>query len=418
MYLTQRRVAVMAGTGVVILTLLSPGGRRFVRGTLRPLVSIGRVSAGGQITGQVLDEETGEPVQAAAVSVPGTTIGVSTGPDGSFTVDLPRDAQTVVVRRIGYQAQSIPSAEVSNRMDVRLKRDVLRLESRVVAGERDRAAPSAPANMPALEEKSLDVAYQRTDALERLGAAKVARAVTTGAATSEPFVRDASLAEAARMIIRTGNASVEVQSVDTAIVQVRSLATAMGGFVANNSIEGGRQALRSASLEVRVPSNAFDRLLAGLAPLGRVESVNVGAQDVGEEYVDLQARIANDHRLEQRLIELIANRTGKLKDVLDVERELARVREEIERYEGRMRYLSSHAELSTLTINVHEPVPITAQVGTNPLVLAARQAWRNFVGLIAWFIAASGVLVPVGVVGLVTWWLARGRVLKTADVRR
>ena len=212
-------------------------------------------------------------------------------------------------------------------------------------------------------------------------------------------------AEGGRMIVRTGGASIEVSSVDSVIPKVRLLATQVGGFVANSSIEGGRQQMRSATLEVRAPSQSFDALLAGLSPLGHVESVNVSAQDVGEEYVDLHARIDNDHRLEQRLIELINTRTGKLKDVLDVERELARVREEIERYEGRLRYLSSHAALSTLTVNVHEPVPITAHVGTSPLTLAARQAWQNFVGLVAFCIASLGVLIPMGVAGAAVWWM-------------
>jgi len=83
-----------------------------------------------------------------------------------------------------------------------------------------------------------------------------------------------------------------------------------------------------------VPAGRFDEVVAGLRPMGRLESVNVNAQDVGEEYVDVTARIDNARRLEQRLIGLLATRTGKLKDVLDVEQTLARVREEIERYEG------------------------------------------------------------------------------------
>src|SRR5205823_10851551 len=78
-------------------------------------------------------------------------------------------------------------------------------------------------------------------------------------------------------------------------------------------------------------------------PIGKLESVNVSAEDVGEEYVDVAARMANARRLESRLIDLLAARTGKLKDVLDVEQELARVREEIERYEGRLRYLKAHS---------------------------------------------------------------------------
>ena len=209
---------------------------------------------------------------------------------------------------------------------------------------------------------------------------------------------------ASSMIIRNGWAGIEVDSLDTAIARVRVLAARVGGFVANTTVQGGRDQLRSASLEVRIPSERFDEALAGLAPIGKVESVNVSAQDVGEEYVDIAARVENAHRLETRLIALLANRTGKLQDVLSVERELARVREEIERYEGRLRYLRTRVATSTLTIAVHERAPIIVPVaGDGPITIAFRQAWRNFVNFVAALISSLGVLIPLGVLVFVGW---------------
>src|SRR5207237_684198 len=93
--------------------------------------------------------------------------------------------------------------------------------------------------------------------------------------------------------------------------------------------------------------------------IGKLESVNVNAEDVGEEFTDVTARMGNARRLESRLIDLLATRTGKLKDVLDVEQELARVREEIDRYEGRLRYLRAHAVLSTSTTSPSIGSPAT-----------------------------------------------------------
>ncbi len=216
-----------------------------------------------------------------------------------------------------------------------------------------------------------------------------------------------SATDATRMIVRSGGASIEVASIDSAIPRVRAIASAIGGFVANSSVQAGHDQVRTAMLEVKAPAEGFERLVTALGPLGKVEYVNVTAEDVGEEYVDVEARMANDHKLEERLIELLAMRTGKLKDVLDVERELARVREEIERYEGRLRFLRAHAELSTLNITVHEPVPIIDHVGTNPIDAAARQAWHNFIGLVAFVIASMGVLLPVAVVGGGLWWMVK-----------
>jgi hypothetical protein len=210
------------------------------------------------------------------------------------------------------------------------------------------------------------------------------------------------------MIIRTGHAGIEVDSLDAAIARVRALAQRVGGFVANTAVQGGKDQLRSASLEVKIPSDRFDEALAGLSPIGKVESVNVNAEDVGEEYVDIAARVENAHRLEARLIALLANRTGKLQEVLSVERELARVREEIERYEGRLRFLRARVAMSTLTINVHERAPIIVPVaGDGPIMEAFRDAWRNFVGLVAAFIASLGVLIPLGAMAFLGWLVVR-----------
>src|SRR5438128_11210883 len=113
--------------------------------------------------------------------------------------------------------------------------------------------------------------------------------------------------------------------------------------------------------------------------------------------------MTNARRLETRLIELLATRTGKLKDVLDVEQALARVREEIERYEGRVRYLRAHAALSTLTIYLHEPVPVVGRAGSSVMGEAFKQAWRNFVDLLALCVRSLGIVVPLGLIAVVAW---------------
>lgn len=209
------------------------------------------------------------------------------------------------------------------------------------------------------------------------------------------------------MVIRTATASVEVDSLEPAIAEVKDLARRLGGYVANSGIEAGRNRLRQAALEVKVPAARFDDVLTGLQPIGKLETVNVSAQDVGEEFVDVTARMENSRRLERRLIDLLATRTGKLKDVLDVEQSLARVREEIERYEGRMRYLRAHAAMSTVRITVHEPVPVVGAAGQSVMGAAFRQAWRNFVVLASLLVQSLGIVIPLGVIAFVAWISAK-----------
>jgi len=236
------------------------------------------------------------------------------------------------------------------------------------------------------------------DAAGRPAAASLSEVVVTGVADALPMPTETN------MVIRTATASVKVDSLEPAVAAVRDLAARVGGFVANTDVQTGEGQLRRATIEVKVPATRFDKALAGLKPIGKLESANVETEDVGEEYVDVTARMDNAHRLERRLIDLLATRTGKLKDVLDVEQSLARVREEIERYEGRLRYLQAHTTMSTLTVYVHEPLPVVGTAGTSVMGEAFRQAWRNFVTFLAVFVQALGIIVPVGVLAAAAWF--------------
>ncbi|HEX2780707.1 MAG TPA: DUF4349 domain-containing protein, partial [Gemmatimonadaceae bacterium] len=150
-------------------------------------------------------------------------------------------------------------------------------------------------------------------------------------------------------------------------------------------------------------------LLEGIKPIGTVESLSESAQDVGEEFVDVTARVANARRLEARLLDLLATRTGKLSDALEVEQSIAQVRQEIERYQGRLRYLSARSAMSTMMVSLHEPAPLVGEhPGDNPIADAARTAWHLFVGLIALLISSLGIVIPLGLLVALLWWIRRG----------
>jgi hypothetical protein len=260
-----------------------------------------------------------------------------------------------------------------------------------------------------------DVAAPAVSSLERRATGVIAGNAQEAESPGDPAAFRAPVDALPAMIIRNGQASLEVDSLERSVTQVRQLADRLGGYVANSQMQAGANQLRSATLELKVPAARFDELTRGLAPIGRVEYVNVTAEDVGEEFTDVSARVANSHRLEERLIGLLATRTGKLSDVLEIERELARVREEIERMEGRLRYLKSHAAISTLSVAVHEPTPLVGQQGSGSVILESfRQAWRNAVGFTARAIASLGTLLPLaillvaGLFGIRALW-RRGR---------
>jgi hypothetical protein len=262
-----------------------------------------------------------------------------------------------------------------------------------VARSRDAAAPA--------DETSAAEFRQPVGAKDAPAPALVAQ---SGIAEGRPGQSDRMPTQ---MIIRTGAVSIQVDSVEVAVRQVADLATRSGGFVANSSIQTGQNETRSAMIEIRVPADRYDGTLDALRAVGEVKSASTNTQDVGEEFVDVTARVTNAKRLEDRLLTLLATRTGKLDDVLSVERELARVREEIERFEGRLRYLTTKVSMSTITVTVFEPGPLVGQPGENVILDALRQSWRNFVGVIASAIAMAGGLLPILVLAVAAVWLAR-----------
>jgi len=261
-------------------------------------------------------------------------------------------------------------------------RDEMRSQKLAVV---DQAAPSAPAAEPA-------------PMVAREAAAAGAAGARADASLGTPIP---SIDPTGAMLVRHGVASIEVKGVDDAVTRMRQTAAQFGGFVANTALRTGKDEQRSAMLQLRIPSGQFDGAVAALSQLGKVESVSVNAEDVAEEYVDLGARLANARRVEARLAELLATRTGKLSDVLTVEQELARVRQEAERYEARMRWLERRATLSSLDVSIHEKLPlIDSPRGRGPILEAFAEAWERMVSFVAWLIALLGILVPLGVLFL------------------
>ena len=232
----------------------------------------------------------------------------------------------------------------------------------------------------------------------------------------------AATAQASRMLIRTGHVTLEVEALDPAVQAVRRVAERAGGYISNVGIAGGRDHVRSATLTIRIPAARFDEILAALDSLGEVESVHIDSEDVGEQYADLELRLASARRLEQRLLELLDNRTGTLEDVLAVERELARVREQIERMDAALRGLRDRVDMSTISLSLHEPEPLfSTRGGENVIARSFRQAGRNFVGFVAGFIASLGVILPLALIAVFLWWLwrrRRRRRMHAADIDR
>ncbi|HET6228691.1 MAG TPA: DUF4349 domain-containing protein [Longimicrobiaceae bacterium] len=267
-------------------------------------------------------------------------------------------------------------------------------------------AAAAPASSAAAPASGMESAITTSDTVGAVAAPAADGSVGSAGVSGAGSAALPSLAT--QMLIRTGTAQIQVDSLQLGIDGVRRLVEREGGVVAGSSMTAGRQEAAQATMELKVPAERFEAVVAGLASLGKLESVNTTSQDVGEEYVDIGARVVNARRLEARIAALLDTHAGKLADVVEVEHELARVREEIERYEGRLRYLRSRSAVSTLTVNLHEPRPVVGEYpGDSPIGAAFKRSWQNFVGFMAGLVSVLGFLLPLGMVAAVTWVAAR-----------
>src|ERR1041385_121806 len=176
--------------------------------------------------------------------------------------------------------------------------------------------------------------------------------------------REGSTAEAAdRKIIRNADITIEVPSTVEAQHQVTSIAESHDGFVVTSEAkqrESNDPAQRTLEIKlvVRVPSNQFGRAFDEIKKLaGNTPAEQVTSQDVTEDFIDLEARIKTQKALEVQFLEIM-RQANKIEDALEVQRQIAEVRTEIEKLEGRKRFLENRSSLSTINVNIQTPKPI------------------------------------------------------------
>jgi hypothetical protein len=201
----------------------------------------------------------------------------------------------------------------------------------------------------------------------------------------------------ARRIIR--NATLDV--VSKAPVTVRGIVTdivvSQGGFVLSSDVSSGDDA-SSVRIVARVPAEKFDATLDAIRRSGsEVARENTSGQDVTEEYADIEARIRAQKAVEAQYMEIM-KRATTIADTLSVQQKLGEIRTEIERAEGRRRFLANQSDLSTITVNVSKTAPQPV-VETGPgFVRSMKQAGDDALGIsvamINGAIRLTGVMAP------------------------
>ena len=178
----------------------------------------------------------------------------------------------------------------------------------------------------------------------------------------------AAAAAVERKIIRNATLSLEVEEPAKAMPRVASIAESRDGFVVTSESRqqtgaDGNRAFEVITIEVRVPAMHFDAVLNEIRGIGnRVTAQKITGQDVTEEYIDLEARLRTQKALETQLMEIMKGARA-VEDALAVQRELANVRTEVERLEGRRRFLENQSSLSTISVTLQPPSPLISTTG-------------------------------------------------------
>ncbi len=180
-----------------------------------------------------------------------------------------------------------------------------------------------------------------------------------------------------RKVIKNGSLSILVKKAEEVADGIQAITGRLGGFVGESQIYEVSAGVKSGWITIRIPADRFDEAMAEIKKLAiRVERENVNAQDVTEQFVDLEAQLKNSRAEEAQYLEIM-KRAVTVEDTLKVSQQLSIVRGRIEQIQGQLQYLSRQVDMATITVS------LTAEADTEifgirwrPL-LVIKQALRN-----------------------------------------
>jgi hypothetical protein len=189
---------------------------------------------------------------------------------------------------------------------------------------------------------------------EMAGKESASEAVAMNSAAEASSAETPAAEVANRKLIRNANIELEIISFDDAVQKITAFANEERGYVATtNSQKQANGKLRGQVIVKVLPEN-LDRFLQKIRGIGELKNQTLGTEDVTKAYFDTDARLKNARVMEQRLIDMLKTKTGKVSDLLQVEKELSRVREDIEKMQGELKYWDSQVQFATVTISLAE----------------------------------------------------------------
>jgi len=213
------------------------------------------------------------------------------------------------------------------------------------------------------------------------------------------------MAAADRSLVVTMDVGMTVTNIDDTSAKIRAAVESSGGFVADSQLSGSSEEdNRTAHLELRVPANKASTIRTRLAELGTVTRASEKVEDVTEQRADIEARLHNARVQEKRVLEIMSGKASTVGELVEAEKELARIRENIERLEAQERVMKGKIQLATVRVSLatkssaawDTPGPSFAKAGKAGFVTA--KAVAVYSGMA--FLAAAPTVLPIAAVFL------------------
>jgi hypothetical protein len=213
-------------------------------------------------------------------------------------------------------------------------------------------------------------------------------------------------------VIRQAQLAISVKSgsFDSSLGAVRSLVELQQGYVSGTDAQANpvtNDQIRTGVITFMVPATKFDATIDALSKLGTVQNEHISGQDVSAQYVDLQARLANEEAQRNAMIALLA-RAQTVSDIINVQNQLGQITGQIEQLKGQIQYIEHNVAFSTITVQLTEAgAPLAAARTDNwGFAAAVSDAAHNFVTTVNYLITGLGAVAPVAIIlglGYLVW---------------
>jgi len=235
---------------------------------------------------------------------------------------------------------------------------------------------------------------------------------STRGQTAAPAASKAELSPSAPMIARIAELRIVVTNLDASRVSLNEIIAKHGGYIGQLSAGGQAEAALTLTTSLLFPADRLNLAVEELKKLGRVQQEVQNGEEVTKQYVDLVARIKNARNTEAKLNQVLQQHTGSVKDILEVEKEAARVRDEIESQEAERKNLENRVKFATVTLYLREEVRqqinfVAPSAGTrlwNALVEGFRNVSDTALAIAEWALTYGPTLIFLAIL---FFWPAR-----------